>query len=281
MNNSVARSIGIAVFALGCAAAIPRSADAQTAPKPASMAGTWNMGLIGDHVIPVALVLEQDDAVLKGTYIFMGREFAFAGTVDGNSFTLKGTSPLLGRPGQQPQHTGSAPAGAAAPSPASAAAAFDVRTATVVETTITGSLSDDGAMAGNVDVKIEEGKTGRIKWTAERLKVRPVPSVAAGPSIDLNGNWKMSINEAQLHMDVTLKQEGTKVTGTATSEHLGTMNLEGTYANGTVSFVTTGSVSGQDVKIEYSGKTKADGTLAGDLTSQMGAMTWSAERVKK
>lgn len=282
MTNSLVRSIGIAVVAMGCSVAVPAVAAAQTAPKPASLAGTWNMGLIGDHVIPVALVLEQDGAALKGTYIFMGREFAFTGAVTGKTFTLTGTGPLLGRVGQQPpQHGGAAPAAAPAQTPAQPPAGFDVKKVAVVDTTITGSLNDDGGMAGNVDLKMEEGKTGRIKWTAERLKARPVASAAAGPSIDLNGAWNMSINEAQIHMDVTFKQDGPKVTGTATSEHLGAMKLEGTYANGTLTFVAIGSMGGQEVKIEYSGNAKADGTLAGDLKSQMGGMSWTAARVKK
>ena len=124
MTKSLVRSIGSAMFVAGCAIAVPSFAAAQPAPKPASIAGTWNLGLMGgDHVIPVALVLEQDGATLKGTYIFMGREFAFAGNVTGNTFTLNGTSPLLGRPGQPPQHSGTAPAGSATQTPG------DVKTA--------------------------------------------------------------------------------------------------------------------------------------------------------
>jgi len=283
MTNSVVRSIGMALFTVGCAAAIPTLATAQTSTKPASLAGTWNMGLIGDHVIPVALVLEQDGAALKGTYIFMGREFAFAGAVDGNTFTLKGTSPLLGRPGQPSQHTGPAPTGAAASNPAQAAAAFDVKKATVVDTTITGSLNDDGAMAGNVDVKIEEDKTGRIKWTAERLRERKVtnePAVSSA-NVDMTGAWTMAVVEAQIQMALDMKQVGSKVTGTASSDHLGTMKLDGTLANGTLTFIATGSNAGQDVRLEFSGKLKTDNTFAGDLTSPMGSMTWTLARAKK
>jgi hypothetical protein len=91
----------------------------------------------------------------------------------------------------------------------------------------------------------------------------------------------MRIVEAQLDLAVELKQDGSKVTGTATSEHLGVMAVDGTVANGTLSFVATGAVSGQDVKIEFSGKSGKDGALFGDLTSQMGAMTWTATRVRK
>jgi hypothetical protein len=37
------------------------------AAEPATITGTWNMGLEGDHVIPVALVLKQDGPTLTGT----------------------------------------------------------------------------------------------------------------------------------------------------------------------------------------------------------------------
>lgn len=37
------------------------------ATEPATVTGTWNMGLQGDHVVPVALVLKQDGANVTGT----------------------------------------------------------------------------------------------------------------------------------------------------------------------------------------------------------------------
>lgn len=278
MINSVTRIVGTALASL-LLQSLPAAAQttAADAAKPASFAGTWTLGLIGDHVIPTGLVLEQNGTALKGTYIFMGREFAFAGEVTGKSFSLKGTSPQLGF--APASHGG----GASAPpqNAAQAAASFDVQKAKIIDTTIAGTMNDDGTMAGNMDVKLDEGRSGRIKWTAERLKARPTTSSSTAPTIDLNGDWKMNVVEAQLHMDVALKLEGSKVTGTAKSDHLGVMKLEGTYTNGALTFAATGGNTGADARIEFSGKAKADGTLAGDLKSQMGSMTWSAERVKK
>ncbi len=48
-----------------------------------------------------------------------------------------------------------------------------------------------------------------------------------------------------------------------------------------LTFSTTSSPGGQDVRIDYKGKYKTDGTFAGDLTSPMGAMTWTLAPVKK
>ena len=42
-------------------------AAALAAAESPNLTGTWNMGLEGDHVIPVALVLKQDGRNLTGT----------------------------------------------------------------------------------------------------------------------------------------------------------------------------------------------------------------------
>ena len=39
------------------------------AAEPATVTGTWNMGLQGDHVVPVALVLKQDGKTVTGTIL--------------------------------------------------------------------------------------------------------------------------------------------------------------------------------------------------------------------
>jgi hypothetical protein len=110
----------------------------------------------------------------------------------------------------------------------------------------------------------------------------PTPQTAApADGVSLAGKWKLYVVEAQAEMDLELTQTGTEITGVGTSDHLGTMKIEGTFVSGTLTLASTGSVNGQDVRIEYSGKYKENGTLAGELTSQMGAMTWTAERVKK
>ncbi len=267
------RSLSI-VFALGFIVAIPAAAGAQSQTKPASLAGTWNMSLIGDHVIPVALVLEQDGNALKGVFIMMGKDFPVTGEVAGSKFTLKGKGPAFGR-APAPTRGAAAPATPAGPQHASP-------TAESADMTINGTADADGALAGEMLSKFEE-RTGSIKWTAERLKERKVPSQAAAPtaSVDMTGKWTLSVVEAQLQIAVDLKHAGNKVTGTATSDHLGAMALEGTLADGVLKFATTGSSGGQDVRIEYTGKYKSDGTFAGDLSSPMGAMTWTLAQVKK
>ena len=51
----------LVMLAAVLAAAVGVSAETPT------VTGTWNMGLQGDHVIPVALVLKQDGTKVTGT----------------------------------------------------------------------------------------------------------------------------------------------------------------------------------------------------------------------
>jgi hypothetical protein len=278
MTRTSFRSIRVAavVFTL---AAVPALAHAQSA-APASLTGTWTMSLIGDHVIPVALVLEQDGSSLKGTFILMGKDFPVTGTIAGDKLTLTGKGPAFGRGGGD--HNAAVAAGGGSNAQVIAGPAQPGTNAVLADMTITGTADGNGGFAGDVALKTDTG-TGMIKWTAERLKERKVPAsqVASTDGVSLTGDWKMHIVEAQLDVELELRQAGNKVTGSAMSEHLGKMTLAGTLASGTLSFTTVGSTGGQEVRIEYTGKHKADGTFAGDLTSQMGAMTWTAARVKK
>ena len=284
MTSKLYRSIGIAVVAAGVALTVPAAASAQTHDKPVSLTGTWNMSLIGDHVIPVALVLEQTGTALKGTFTLMSKDFPLTGEVVGGKVTLTGKGPAFGRPSKSTPTDHQVAVAAATPKAPVQVAGPQAPglPAALADMTISGLLDADGAMAGNILMSYGTG-TGTIKWSAERFTERKVPTSQAVSTdgVSLTGRWKMTVNEAQVTLDVELKQIGSEVTGTANNEHLGAMTLKGTLANGMFNFVTTGSNAGQEMKLEYTGKYKADGTFAGDMTSPMGAMTWTAERVKK
>src|SRR4051812_35781540 len=61
------------------------------------LTGTWNMGLQGGHVIPVALVLKQDGGTLTGVLsmptqrIGQTVDVALEGSVANGALTLSGT----------------------------------------------------------------------------------------------------------------------------------------------------------------------------------------------
>ena len=118
--------------ALGAHAAPSQSADTTT------VAGTWNVSIIGDHVVPVALVLQQDGSTVTGTLMLHGRDIPVEGEYRDRS--LRVTAAAEGADG--------------------VAHGFGALT-------ITGTMKDDGTLSGEVD-----GSRGRIPMTAERLKKR-------------------------------------------------------------------------------------------------------------
>ena len=114
------------------------------AADPKTVTGTWNMGIQGDHVIPTALVLKQDDKKLTGTIALptqnVGQrvEVELSGEIAGGAFTLAGTVDHATEP---------------------------------TSLTITGSLKDDGSLEGTLAMR-NHGRDHNLPWTAERLKER-------------------------------------------------------------------------------------------------------------
>jgi len=120
-------------------AAILATVAAAGAETP-TVTGTWNMGLQGDHVIPVALVLKQDATKVTGTLAMPTQrtgervDVDMAGEIVGAAFTISGTVP-----------------GAAEPTTISIAA----------------TLNDDGSLEGTLSLRDH-----KLAFTAERLKER-------------------------------------------------------------------------------------------------------------
>ena len=92
------------------------------------------------------------------------------------------------------------------------------------------------------------------------------------------GTWSMSIDSPHGNMktSLTLKQDGAKVTGTFRSQ-MPDMAVEGTFENGTLKIETSDTA---EHKLVFTAKLKDDGTLSGYLSSEMGDMNWTAERVQ-
>ena len=128
----------IAVLTLSAGLAAQKKADT-------SLTGTWNMGLEGGHVIPVALVLKQDGGTLTGTIsmptqrIGQTVDVPLKGTVTDGALALSGTVE-----------------GAKDP--------------TSIE--IKGKLNDEGIIEGRVVMTGASGPHGDMPYTAERLKER-------------------------------------------------------------------------------------------------------------
>jgi hypothetical protein len=98
------------------------------------------------------------------------------------------------------------------------------------------------------------------------------------PSVE--GQWTGRVTgtpHGDMDMTLTLKQDGTKVTGTLTTEHTGDVAVEGELTDHTLKLATTAH---GDVEFTMAGTLKDDGSLAGTLSTSGGDMTWFAKRTK-
>jgi hypothetical protein len=124
-----------AIAVLGLAAGLSAQKKTDT-----SVTGTWNMGLQGGHVIPVALVLKQEGTALSGTvalptqHIGQTVDVPLTGEIANGAFTLSGTVEGANEP-------------------------------TTIE--IKGKLTDEGTLDGTVAMQGHD-----MPYTAERLKER-------------------------------------------------------------------------------------------------------------
>jgi len=100
--------------------------------------------------------------------------------------------------------------------------------------------------------------------------------------VAIDGKWNMSLDGPQGPMSIlmTLKLDGTKVTGTLNSQ-MGDTPLEGQYAEGVLNFGISFDGGGGSMQIAFAGKLTDENTMAGSLSGPMGDIPWSAVRVKE
>lgn len=97
------------------------------------------------------------------------------------------------------------------------------------------------------------------------------------------GKWTLAVanDQGPMSAGLTLVQKSAKVTGTFTSDHTGEVPVEGEFANGTLTFsVTVHGDSSDTMRVDFTGKMKDDGSLAGTLKGPMGEMNWTGTRAK-
>ena len=115
------------------------SAQTKTTEAP-SLTGTWNMGVQGGHVIPVALVLTQDGTMLSGTLAMPTQrsgqtvDVPLKGNVTNGALTMSGTVENAKEP---------------------------------TTIAISGKLNDEGIIEGTLAMQGHD-----MPYTAERLKER-------------------------------------------------------------------------------------------------------------
>ena len=87
------------------------------------------------------------------------------------------------------------------------------------------------------------------------------------------GDWTFTVEGMTLTM--TLEQTGKAITGTLQSPH-GPIAIKGEFEKNTITF--TGGVEG--VQLSATGTLQPDGSLAGELSMNVGNMTWKAVRAR-
>jgi len=138
MAKSVTTTIAVLALAAGL------SAQHGKTDTP-SLTGTWQMGLQGGHVIPVALVLEQNGESLTGTISMPTQRIGQTVDVALKGELAKGAFKLSG-------------------------AVEGAKDPTTIE--ISGALNDEGMLEGRVVMSGASGPHGDMPYTAERLKER-------------------------------------------------------------------------------------------------------------
>jgi hypothetical protein len=102
-------------------------------------------------------------------------------------------------------------------------------------------------------------------------------SALVGTAPDVSGTWTMSVvggPHGPATMQLTLKQQGHKVSGTFATGHAADMDVKGEFVDGSLDLETAGG----EHKVILNAKLKDDGTLAGTLSSEVGDMKWTASR---
>jgi hypothetical protein len=96
----------------------------------------------------------------------------------------------------------------------------------------------------------------------------------------VTGSWTMTVEggpHGTATMGLVLKQDGTKVTGTFASGHAPDQAVSGELVDGVLKIETE---SDSDHQVIFRGTLKGDGSLAGTLSTPVGDMKWTAQRVK-
>jgi hypothetical protein len=110
---------------------------------------------------------------------------------------------------------------------------------------------------------------------------KPAPAGEKPAAVNIAGKWTVTIEMQgqQRQSGLDLKVEGTKLTGTISSE-LGEAQLAGEYADGKLKFGFSMDANGTPIQVGFVGAVQKDGTLAGTLDFGQGEIPWTAVRPK-
>lgn len=221
----------ISMLVLAACLALPAAAVAQT-PAAADAIGTWNASFNTQQgVIPATLKIQKSGDKLTGTITSQEGESPLEAELKGKALTVWFNYSTGGQ-------------------------AIPVEmTGTVDGDSAKGTMSAGGNPAGD--------------WTAARVKDAKAPAApaAAAGKLDLSGAWSLSLalDTVTATPSMTLKQDGTKLTGDYTSQQYGKFPLTGEVTGTAVTFAVSMNIEGNAITASYSGVVQADGSLKGTV----------------
>lgn len=121
--------------------------------------------------------------------------------------------------------------------------------------------------------------TGAAQQATEKPKQDPKAEAKAPAGVA--GKWILTVETQNGTMNpaLDLKVDGKKVTGTLTSPQ-GETQIAGEFADNKLTFSLNIQSNGGEMKIDFAGTLKADGTLAGTMAFPQGEIPWTAARPK-
>jgi hypothetical protein len=107
------------------------------------------------------------------------------------------------------------------------------------------------------------------------------PKAEAKAPAGVAGKWILAVEtqNGTRTPAMELKVDGKKVTGTLSSPD-GEVAVAGEFADNKLTFTINVQSNGGDMKIDFTGTLKADGTLAGTMAFPQGEIPWTAARPK-
>lgn len=103
---------------------------------------------------------------------------------------------------------------------------------------------------------------------------------AMASAADLSGTWTLEVDTGQgiSKPTMTLAQEGSQVTGTYTSDQLGTSDIAGTVDGDQFTLTANMSMQGQDFALEYTGSQNDDAISGNVDLAGMGGGEFTGKR---
>lgn len=145
--------------------------------------------------------------------------------------------------------------------------------------TMNGTVDGD-AMKGTFD--LGQGPAGDFTGKRAAGDAAQAGDKPAGAAVDVSGTWSVQITTDTVSASptITLKQDGTKLTGSYVSEQYGEFPLTGTLTGDKIDLAFTMTIEGNALNVAFSGTATKDGLKGNVNYGDMAQGTFAATRKK-